>query len=156
MPQNLSNLFFHHFFYNLGFTTTFFVLQKTPEEIAEEKKLHLVEICKENNYFPTVIASPKECRKSSEIPKDELLDFTQYCYDGRVVLKKKKRPPFYANYKSHEIYLKKYQKYRNQGKVINHLIAEYGQIQSFLHDKYPECQQYRKPPKESAEEESTN
>lgn len=124
--------------------------------MAEEKKLHLVEFCKENSYFPTVIASPKELRTSDEIPKDEVLDFTQYCFDGRVVLKKKKRPPFYANYKSYEIYLKKYQKYKNQEQVKNYLIAEYGQIQSFLHAKYPECQQQRKPKKEISEDDMTN
>lgn len=130
------------------------LLQKRPEQIAEEKKLHLVEICKENHYFPNVIASPKECRKAHEISKDEILDFTLYCYDGKVVLKKKKKIPFYTNYKSHEIYLKKLQKYRNQGDVKNNLIMEYGQIQSFLFDKYPECQQYRPPKKETTEEEN--
>lgn len=129
------------------------MFQKTPEEMAEEKKLHLVEICKENNYFPTVVASPKECRTADEIPKNEILDFTQYCYDGKVVLKKKKRPPFYAQYKSYEIYLKKFQKNRNQQEVRDHLRAEYGQIQSFLFEKYPECQQYRPPKKVKEEEE---
>lgn len=134
------------------------MLQKTPEEMAEEKKLHLVEICKENNYYPTVIASPKECRKAEEIPKNEILDFTQYCYDGKVVLKKKKRPPFYSEYKSYELYLKKFQKYRNQQAVREYMIAEYGQIQSFLFDKYPECQQFRPPKKvkEGEEEEVAN
>lgn len=114
-----------------------------------------MEICKENNYYPTVIASPQECRTASEISNDEILDFTTYCYNGKVVLKKKKRPPFYAKYKSYQIYLKKYQKYRNQEDVRNNLIAEYGQIQSFLADKYPECQQYRRQ-KENTEEEIAN
>ncbi|XP_072390487.1 small ribosomal subunit protein uS5m [Diabrotica undecimpunctata] len=131
------------------------IRQKSPEDMAEEKKLHLVEFCKENNYFPNVIASPKECRKANEIPKDEILDFKQYCFDGRVVLKRKKYPPFYTKFRSYEIYLKKQEKIRNQDKVRQHLIAEYGEIQSFLTEKYPECKQYRKPPKEKeAEEES--
>lgn len=51
--------------------------------MAEEKGLHLVQFCKENNNFPKVIASPKECRKLEEIAKDENLDFTQYCFDGK-------------------------------------------------------------------------
>ncbi|KAG5891649.1 hypothetical protein JTB14_020067 [Gonioctena quinquepunctata] len=132
------------------------IRQKSPEEMAEEKKLHLVEICKENNYFPKVIASPKECRKAADISKDEILDFKQYCFDGRVILKKKKHPPFYSTYKSYEIYLRKQEKLRNQGAVRNHLIAEYGEIKSFLADKYPECVQYRAPKKTSEEvEENT-
>lgn len=127
------------------------MFQKSSEEIAEEKKLHLVEICKENNFFPNVIASPTECRKSEEIPKDEILDFKQYCYDGRVVLKKKKPPPFYTKLKSYEVYLKKQEKLRNQEEVRINLIAEYGEIRSFLGDQYPECRQYRHPEKEKEE-----
>ncbi|KAJ8977474.1 hypothetical protein NQ317_001756 [Molorchus minor] len=92
------------------------IRQKSPEEMAEDKKLHLVEISKYNNYFPNVIASPKECRKAEEIPKDEILDFSQYCFDVR-----------------------------------NYLIAEYGEIRSFLADKYPECKQYRLPKNEEEE-----
>ncbi|CAH1110814.1 unnamed protein product [Psylliodes chrysocephalus] len=130
------------------------ISQKTPEEIAEEKKLHLVQICKESNYFPTVIASPTECRKAQEIPKDEILDFKQYCFDGKVVLQKKKFPPFYTKYKSYEIYLKKQEKFRNQAEVKRNLIAEYGEIRSFLTDKYPECRQYRREKKVEENEEA--
>ncbi|XP_057657034.1 28S ribosomal protein S5, mitochondrial [Diorhabda carinulata] len=130
------------------------IKQKTPEEIAEEKKLHLVEFCKENNYFPNIIASPKECRKLEEIPKDEILDYKQYCFDGRVVLKKKKYPPFYATYKSYELYLKKQEKIRNQNEVRRNLRAEYGEIRSHLADKYPECKQYRSEKKENVDEEN--
>ncbi|CAG9860384.1 unnamed protein product [Phyllotreta striolata] len=126
--------------------------QKTPEEIAEEKKLHLVELCKENNYFPNVIASPKECRKPEEIPKDEVMDYKQYCFDGRVVLHKKKMPPFYSTYKSYQIYLKKQEKLKNQFKVKTNLIAEYGEIRSFMADKYPECTQYRREKKSEENE----
>ncbi|XP_023019389.2 mitochondrial ribosomal protein S5 [Leptinotarsa decemlineata] len=132
------------------------IRQKSPEEIAEEKKLHLVQFCKENNFYPTVIASPKECRKQEEIPKDEILDYKQYCFDGKVVLKKKKHPPFYSTYESYEIYLRKQEKLRNQDQVRNHLISEYGEIRSFLAEKYPECVQYRHPKKVSEEEVDEN
>ncbi|CAH1117207.1 unnamed protein product [Phaedon cochleariae] len=125
--------------------------QKLPEEMAEEKKLHLVQFCKESNNFPNVIASPKECRTAEDIPNDEILDFKQYCFEGKVVLNKKKRPPFYAGYKSYELYLQKQEKLRNQSKVKENLIAEYGQIKSFLADKYPECVQY-KPERKNKEE----
>ncbi|RZB38741.1 28S ribosomal protein S5, mitochondrial [Asbolus verrucosus] len=128
------------------------VKQKTHEEIAEEKSLHLVEFCKENGYFPTVLASPTKCKTEEEIKKDEILDFTQYCFDGRVILKKKKYPPFYANYRSYYIYLKKQEKLRNKQQVKMDLIAEYGEIRSFLTEKYPECRPSRRPKKEEQEE----
>lgn len=130
----------------------FTLFQKTPEEIAEDKKLHLVELCKENDYFPTVVASPKECRTKEQIPKDEVLDYKQYCFDGRVVLKRKKFPPFYAEYKSYQLYLKKWEKIRNQQEAKLNLIAEYGKIQSFLTDKYPECRNNIPPKKDTSEE----
>lgn len=130
------------------------IRQKSHEEIAESKGLHLVEFCKENGYFPTVLASPAKCRSPDEIKNDEILDFTQYCYDGRVVLKKKKHPPFYTKHKSYEIYLKKQEKLRNKEEVKMNLIAQYGEIRSFLTEKYPECRPYKEPKKEQAEEDS--
>ncbi|CAH1961515.1 unnamed protein product [Acanthoscelides obtectus] len=130
------------------------IRQKSPEEVAEQKRLHLVEICKENNYFPNVIASPKECRTHEEIPKDEVLDWKQYCFDGKVVLRKKKPPPFYTRLKSYEVYLKKQEKLRNQDKVRINLLAEYGELRTFLADKYPECRAYKPPKKEEANDEA--
>ncbi|CAH0550383.1 unnamed protein product [Brassicogethes aeneus] len=127
--------------------------QKTHEEIAEEKGLHLVEICKENDFFPTVIASPKEVKKAEDISKDEIIDYHQYCFNGKVVYKKKRHPPFYTKYKSYELYLRKQEKLRNQSDVKKSLIAEYGEIRSFLADKYPECVQYRRPKREEPEPE---
>ncbi|KAL1512648.1 hypothetical protein ABEB36_002207 [Hypothenemus hampei] len=131
------------------------IKQKTPEEIAQEKGLHLVEVSKERNYFPKVIASPTECRKAEDIPKNEILDFNQYCFEGKVVLQKKKRPPFYTNLKSYYRHVIKQERLRNQPEVKKNLIAEYGEIRSFLAEKYPECTQYRQPPKTEEETEET-
>ncbi|XP_044264182.1 28S ribosomal protein S5, mitochondrial [Tribolium madens] len=128
------------------------VRQKTHQEIAEEKKLHLVEFTKENGGFPTVLASPAQCRKEDQLGKDEILDFTQYCFDGRVILKKKKYPPFYTKLKSYEIYLKKQEKLRNKEKVKLDLITQYGEIRSFLTEKYPECRPFRRAKKEEEQE----
>ncbi|KAJ3636733.1 hypothetical protein MTP99_000248 [Tenebrio molitor] len=130
------------------------VKQKTHEEIAAEKSLHLVEFKKENGYFPTVLASPPKCKTEDEIKKDEILDFTQYCFDGRVILNKKKYPPFYTQHKSYQIYLKKQEKLRNKQELKLNLISEYGEIKSFLTQKYPECRPQVRPKKEEAEEES--
>lgn len=108
----------------------------------------MVAVSKENGYYPRVLASPKECRKSSELKPNEVLDFKQYCLDGRIILQRKKFPPFFHTHKSYEIYLKKQEYLRNQDKVRNNLIAKYGELRSFLTDKYPECKPYIKPPPE--------
>lgn len=128
------------------------LFQKTHGEIVEDKKLHLVEMCKENGYFPNVLASPSTLRSSQDLKNDEVLDFTQYSLDGRVILKRKKFPPFYTKHKSWEIYLKKQESVRNQDLVRRYMIKEYGEIRSFLADKYPECRPQRVPPKKKEEE----
>lgn len=130
----------------------FILWQKTHKQIAEEKRLHLVEMCKENGYFPNVLASPEKPRTKQEIDKDEVLDFTQYCFDGKVILKKKKFPPFYTKHKSWEIYLKKQEYVRNQDKVQLQLRAEYGEVASFLTEKYPECRAMKPKPRDQKEE----
>lgn len=136
---------------NVNSTTKAFLLglirQKTHEQIAEEKQLHLVEIRKDNNYFPTVLASPTKVRKSEEVDKSEVLDWTQYCFDGKVIYKKKKYPPFYSTYYSYKIHLKKKEKERLQDHVKLQLLARYGEIRSFLTDKYPECRPHKGPKK---------
>lgn len=53
--------------------------------MAEEKGLYLVQMCKENHYFPKVIAAPSECRKEEQLAKNESLDFEQYCFDGNFL-----------------------------------------------------------------------
>lgn len=130
-------------------------LQKTHQQIAEDKQLHLVELCKENLNFPNVLASPASVRTSDKLQHDETLDFTQYCLDGRVILQRKKFPPFYTKQKGWETYLKKQEIIRNQDKVKRNLIAEYGEIRSFLTDKYPECRP-NKMQKEAAAEENAD
>lgn len=113
-------------------------LQKTHQQLAEEKKLHLVEYKSENAYFPKVIASPSEVRTKEQIPKDETLDFTQYVMNNKVILKKKKFPRFYETMPHYKIFLRKYEKRRNHEKIRLNLKVEYGEVKSFLTDKYPE------------------
>jgi small subunit ribosomal protein S5 len=48
--------------------------------LAEEKKLHVVEFRKENDYFPTVVASPPTCRTQEEIKPNEVMDYTQVIF----------------------------------------------------------------------------
>ncbi|XP_014207705.1 28S ribosomal protein S5, mitochondrial [Copidosoma floridanum] len=128
--------------------------QKTHAELAEEKKLHLVEMRPENWNYPKVVASPSVVRKPEEIRSTEVMDFTQYVLGGKVVLQKIKPSPFYIEFPSHKIRLRKYERQRNQNQVRIRMLAEHGEIRSFLTDKYPEArpQLWTKKMKEQSEQ----
>lgn len=113
--------------------------QKTYNQLAEEKKLFLVELRKDNNFFPKIVGTPTKCRKAEEIPKNEELDFQQYVMNGKIKLRKKKHPPFYAEYHSYKIYLRRVEKRRSHSIIKDDLYARYGELRSFYTDKYPEC-----------------
>lgn len=104
--------------------------QRTHKQLAEEKKLHLVEYRAENEYYPKVVASPTEVRTKDQIPRDETLHFVQYVMNDKVILRKKKFPPFYEKMPHYKIYLKKYEKYRNHEKIRQMLKVEYGDVKS--------------------------
>lgn len=112
--------------------------QRNYEKLAEEKKLHLVEYRAENEFYPKVVASPSEVRTKQEIPHDETLDFVQYVMNDRVILKKKKFPRFYETMPHYKIFLKKFEKFRNHEKIRKDLKVEYGEVKSFLTDRFPE------------------
>ncbi|GBP70053.1 28S ribosomal protein S5, mitochondrial [Eumeta japonica] len=118
--------------------------QRTHQQLAEEKKLHLVEYRKENSNYPKVVASPSVVRTKEQIPKDETLDFIHYVMNDKVVLKKKKHPHFYEKMPHWEIYLKKYEKRRNHEQIRHNLRVEYGEVKSFLTERYPEETQVEK------------
>lgn len=119
--------------------------QKSHEQLAEEKQLHVVEIREERDNFPVVVASPTKCRTDAEVPVDENRDFTQYVQGGRVVLQKKKWPRFYQVLPGWEKHLKKTLYRRNHPDVRVRLFAEYGELRSFLADTYPECRAVKGP-----------
>lgn len=113
--------------------------QKTYDQMAEEKKLYLVEFRKDNKYFPKIVGTPSKCRKAEEIPTSEELDFKQYVMNGKVVLRKKKHPPFYAEYHSYKIFLRRAEKRRSHDPIKFDLYTRYGELRSFLTEKYPEA-----------------
>ncbi|CAL7949580.1 unnamed protein product [Xylocopa violacea] len=113
--------------------------QKTHEQMAEEKQLHLVELRKENNYFPTVLASPAKVRTEAEIPSNELLDFDRYIMNGRVRLMRKKNESTFKNLPSWLIYRRKQERLKGQEEVLIRAKAEYGDYCSFHAAKYPEA-----------------
>jgi len=77
-------------------------LQKSYQQLADEKRLHLVKVKSENGNYPVVLASPAQIRKPEEVPSNEPLDFMQYVMGNRIVLKKKKLPLFFTKLPSYK------------------------------------------------------
>ncbi|XP_076666179.1 mitochondrial ribosomal protein S5 [Andrena cerasifolii] len=131
--------------------------QKTYQQMANEKQLHLVELKQEHDYFPIVVGSPDVVRKREEINPSEIMDYKQYLMGGRIVLEKKKPLPFYTKLPSYAIHLRKVERKRDHHEMRIRLRSEYGDLCSFLTEKYPEARaskwRKRDTPKEEAEEE---
>ena len=60
--------------------------QKTHQVLADEKKLHLVEMRAENDFFPRVVASPSDgvVRTKDDIEHNEILDFEMTYFEGNL------------------------------------------------------------------------
>uniref|UniRef100_T1IPT9 Small ribosomal subunit protein uS5m n=1 Tax=Strigamia maritima TaxID=126957 RepID=T1IPT9_STRMM len=123
--QNLTRAFFHGL-----------VNQKTHQKLAEETGLHVIELRRENDYFPTVVAKPPEGSKIT--PPDKQIDFIDYISEGRVALKRKKHDVFYTRLPSWQKHLNKTLYRRNHDKVKLQLRAELGAVKSYLSDLAPE------------------
>lgn len=114
-------------------------MQKSYQQLADEKRLHLIEFRSEKGNYPEIIASPSEVRKTEELSSSENRDFTQYVMGGKVVLRKKKYSPFFTKLPSWQIRLKKLERLRHFDETRIRLLAEYGALHSFLTEKYPEA-----------------
>ncbi|CAF1058203.1 unnamed protein product [Rotaria sordida] len=90
-PQNITKAFIRGL-----------LKQKTYQDWANAKQLHLVEYRPENDYYPRLLASPnndRPTRTSLEIDPDEDLDFERLCFEGRTVDKgqtSEQYEPWYA------------------------------------------------------------
>lgn len=128
--------------------------QKNYQQLAEEKGLCVVESRKDRHYLPVVRAEPGQCRTAEDLKHNEVLDFTQHCLNGRVILRKGKLPPFYTKLESYKKFLKRHEKRRSHDVIKHQCYVRYGELRSFLTDKYPECVPYavlRRRQKESGE-----
>lgn len=111
------------------------IQQKSFQQLADEKKLHVVELKAENDYFPTVVASPSDgqVRTKDEISPDEILEFKQFIQDGKIIELRPKRYPIYLR---NQVYVKHihatYYRERNRQNIRVYLKAKYGQLDSFL------------------------
>ena len=112
------------------------VNQKTFQQMADEKRLHVVELKPQNDYYPRVMASPSpglKVRTGAQIGADEITDFRMYLNDGKVIDVK---PKAYPNHVRTAGYIKmlhsEYFYVRNRQNVRVYLKAKYGQLDSFL------------------------
>uniref|UniRef100_A0A224Z8Y5 Small ribosomal subunit protein uS5m n=1 Tax=Rhipicephalus zambeziensis TaxID=60191 RepID=A0A224Z8Y5_9ACAR len=109
--------------------------QKTHQQLADEKRLHLVEYKDETDNYPRVVASPRDgCRTAAEIGRDEELDFDLVTSNGILLKERKEIEPWYVRFepKGWENHLKKIDPYRNAYNTRLHLIHRYGKLCSFV------------------------
>nr|CAG4643205.1 EOG090X0689 [Ilyocryptus agilis] len=112
--------------------------QKTYGRIAEETKLNVVELREEMDNFPRVLAKPSETKTRKSIND---MDINLHLNDGQVAFTKKRNPPFYTKMPGWQNHLAKTERFRNRNNVRTNLMVEYGEVRSFLADRYPECRQ---------------
>jgi len=129
--------------------------KKTHQALADEKKLHLIEMRPEEDYYPRLVASPSDgkVRTQAEIEHNEVLDFKMMSYEGHLPMERKNRNPFEGHItwdlrqrrgwarEAHE-------KVRRRMRVENGDV--YGAVRSHLYEKYPECVESRFPMKEAS------
>lgn len=116
-------------------TKAFFIglhKQKSLQQIANEKGLHLVEMKKSRDYFPVVVASPEKCRAEEEIGTTEQLDYRLHLLNGKVEAPRKKYEPFYFKFPSYIKEMKDRERHRNLRGVSVHLRVKYGGLKSFI------------------------
>lgn len=125
--------------------------QRTHQALADEKRLHLVEMRKENDYFPRVVASPSDgkVRTKEEIDHNEILDFEMISFEGNLPQwlpgqprgDEKVNP--HTRYDSWEKHLRRKWAYMDKNKVRMMMRVEngpeWGGVRSHYYPKYPEC-----------------
>ncbi|KAL1232181.1 Small ribosomal subunit protein uS5m [Trichinella pseudospiralis] len=100
--------------------------QETYQQLADHKRLLVVEFSKERDYFPRVIARPSagSVRRDSEVEKDEVLDVDDLYGEGRYPYKRPKRKPFWINQAGYLHKLWKEHPKRNMAEVKIRLLAD--------------------------------
>jgi len=144
---------------NMQHMTKAFILgllrQKTHQDLADEKKLHLIEMRPEEDYYPRLVASPSDgkVRTQEEIEHNEVLDFQMTSYEGHLPMERKSRNPFEGHVTWDLRKRRMWVKEANE-KVIRRMRVEngdaYGSVRSHLYEKYPECIQGKLPQKEAS------
>lgn len=118
--------------------------QKTYQQLAEEKKLFLLEFASDQHNFPKIVGVPSVCRTSDQIPAEESLDFKEYILHGKMILKSKPRVNTWEKLPSYKLFLKRQEKKRSWPEIKQYLRVRYGEERSFLTDQYPEARSRNK------------
>lgn len=113
--------------------------QKSYNQLAEEKKLFLVEFDEKCEFFPQIVGIPSRCRTNNEIPKEENRDFKQHVFNEKLVLKRPPRQNSWAKLPSYQTRLKRTECMRAWPDLKFHLRTRYGELRSFLTEKHPEA-----------------
>lgn len=110
--------------------------QKSFQQMADEKRLNVVEYNKNIQDYPIVRARPSEtvggCRTEKQIGSEEILDFNIYIHDGQVKQQTLAKTVWYTKHKGWITYNKKWNYKKSREQVRIDLIAKYGQIDSYL------------------------
>jgi len=114
--------------------------QRTHQELANEKGLHLVEFREENDFFPLVVASPEngKVRTEDELEPNEILDFEQIVHDGHVPRFIPKKEPHYKSLPKWDIAERKRKPFRHHYQQRLEMLVRLGEVRSHLTDKFPE------------------
>merc|ERR1712029_545102 len=114
--------------------------QRTHQELANEKGLHLVEFREENDFFPLVGASPEngKVRTEDELEPNEILDFEQIVHDGHVPRFIPKKEPHYKSLPKWDIAERKRKPFRHHYQQRLEMLVRLGEVRSHLTDKFPE------------------
>lgn len=119
--------------------------QKTHQVLADEKKLHLVEMRAENDYFPRVVASPTDgvVRTKDDIGHNEILDYEMICFEGNLPLWRERVENPWVGTPGWDKYMRKSWARQHHASVRQRMRVEHGDewgsVRSHLYPKYPEC-----------------
>jgi len=125
--------------------------QRTHQALADEKQLHLVEMRKENDFYPTVLASPSDgkVRTKAEIGHNEVLDFEMISFEGN-------KPSWAPGQSGGEPKRNPWERSPGWGRHVRRSYAhaaaagvrqrmriehgpQHGSVRSHLAERYPEC-----------------
>uniref|UniRef100_A0A915D677 Ribosomal protein S5 C-terminal domain-containing protein n=1 Tax=Ditylenchus dipsaci TaxID=166011 RepID=A0A915D677_9BILA len=100
--------------------------QETFEELAERKRMHVVELKAGNQYLPKIVASPKTAPviRGHQLTPDDRRKLDTFYGEGRMPLKQQPRTPFYGNSTRHLFAEWRKHPYRNVEKVMIRLLAD--------------------------------
>lgn len=105
--------------------------------------MFLVEFDKRREYFPHIVGMPSVCRTPADIPIDENLDFKQHILHGKMILKRERNLNPFLKFPSYERCLRRREHFRSHVEQKLNLRVRYGELRSFLTDKYPEARGVR-------------